>query len=132
MWRQLAVGAALPIISERVTGQRLGVRTLLWASFIVQIVCRARHPGHNPFFRVILWCDDPQHQAYNTLCRAPLGASAETLRRSDPQYDLIIITDWNWPKLSLDLGQLFLCTSGAALAHRRRGVLQWRVRIWFG
>ena len=45
-----------------------------------------------------LWCDDPQHQAYNTLCRAPLGASAEGLRRSDPQYDLIMITDWNSPR----------------------------------
>ena len=104
MWRQLAVGAALSIISERVTGRRLGVRTLLWASFIVQIVSRARHPGHKPILPGDLWCDDPQHQAYNTLCRAPLGASAETLRRSDPQYDLIIITDWNWPQAVPGLG----------------------------
>ena len=75
MWRQLAVGAALPIISERVTGRRLGVRTLLWASTIALIACRVPPHGHKPILPGDLWCDDPQHQAYNSLCRAPLGAS---------------------------------------------------------
>ena len=51
-----------------------------------------------------LWCDDPKHQAYNKLCRAPLVASSEVLRRSDPQYDLIIITNWNLPKAVPGLG----------------------------
>ncbi len=42
-----------------------------------------------------LWCDDPTHGAYNQPVRAPLNASHETLRRADPLYDLILITDWN-------------------------------------
>ena len=30
--------------------------------------------------------------------RAPLAASHERLRRPDPLYDLVLVTDWNWPK----------------------------------
>lgn len=44
-----------------------------------------------------LWCDDPGHPAYNQPARAPLSASHERLRRADPLYDLIVLTDWNWP-----------------------------------
>ncbi|MBM2575282.1 L,D-transpeptidase family protein [Jannaschia sp. Os4] len=44
-----------------------------------------------------LWCDDPGHPDYNLMVRAPLGASAEALRRADPLYDLVLLTDWNWP-----------------------------------
>jgi len=42
-----------------------------------------------------LWCDDPAHPAYNRPARAPLAASHEVLRRADPLYDLILLTDWN-------------------------------------
>lgn len=44
-----------------------------------------------------LWCDAPQHAQYNRHVRAPFAASHETLRRSDPLYDLVLVTDWNWP-----------------------------------
>ncbi|WP_273503309.1 L,D-transpeptidase family protein [Paracoccus sphaerophysae] len=44
-----------------------------------------------------LWCDDPADPAYNLAVRAPLAASHETLRRADPLYDLVLVTDWNWP-----------------------------------
>lgn len=45
-----------------------------------------------------LWCDDSQDAAYNQLVTAPFAASHERLRRADPLYDLILLTDWNWPK----------------------------------
>ena len=45
-----------------------------------------------------LWSDDPEAEDYNLLVRAPHAASHETLRRPDPLYDLILITDWNWPE----------------------------------
>ena len=61
-------------------------------------------PWAKPILPGDLWCDDPQHKAYNSFCRAPLVASSEALRRSDPQYDLIIITDWNWPQAVPGLG----------------------------
>ena len=44
-----------------------------------------------------LWCDDPHYPAYNHMVKAPFEASHEELRRGDPLYDLVLITDWNWP-----------------------------------
>ena len=44
-----------------------------------------------------LWSDDPSHEDYNMMVRAPYRHSHEALRRADPLYDLVILTDWNWP-----------------------------------
>ncbi|WP_187431780.1 hypothetical protein ROLI_037420 [Roseobacter fucihabitans] len=44
-----------------------------------------------------LWSDDPSDDDYNMMVRAPFGPSHEKLRRADPLYDLVILTDWNWP-----------------------------------
>ncbi|AKO98470.1 L,D-transpeptidase catalytic domain protein [Marinovum algicola DG 898] len=44
-----------------------------------------------------LWSDEPQDEEYNTLVRAPYTGSHEALRRADPLYDLVLLTDWNWP-----------------------------------
>lgn len=44
-----------------------------------------------------LWSDDPTDIGYNMMVRAPYPHSHEHLRRADPLYDLVILTDWNWP-----------------------------------
>ena len=44
-----------------------------------------------------LWSDDPMDADYNLMVRAPFVPSHEVLRRADPLYDLVLITDWNWP-----------------------------------
>ena len=44
-----------------------------------------------------LWSDDGSDQDYNLMVRAPYPHSHEKLRRADPLYDLVILTDWNWP-----------------------------------
>ena len=44
-----------------------------------------------------LWSDDPNDGAYTLMVRAPYTASHEKLRRADPLYDLMLLTDWNWP-----------------------------------
>ena len=44
-----------------------------------------------------LWSDDSDDTDYNLMVRAPHNHSHERLRRADPLYDLILITDWNWP-----------------------------------
>lgn len=44
-----------------------------------------------------LWSDDPRDEDYNLMVRAPHGFSHERLRRADPLYDLVILTNWNWP-----------------------------------
>jgi L,D-peptidoglycan transpeptidase YkuD (ErfK/YbiS/YcfS/YnhG family) len=45
-----------------------------------------------------LWSDDPRHEDYNLMVRAPYPHSHESLRRPDPLYDLVILTGWNWPR----------------------------------
>ncbi|AHM03259.1 hypothetical protein roselon_00849 [Roseibacterium elongatum DSM 19469] len=45
-----------------------------------------------------LWSDDPQDADYNLMVRAPHPYSHEALRRADPLYDLVLLTDWNWPR----------------------------------
>ncbi|WP_170603230.1 L,D-transpeptidase family protein [Ruegeria arenilitoris] len=44
-----------------------------------------------------LWSDDQTDEAYNHLVRSPYNCSHEKLRRADPLYDLVLVTDWNWP-----------------------------------
>ncbi len=43
------------------------------------------------------WCDAPDHPAYNHMVREAFGRTDERLRRADPLYDIILLTDWNWP-----------------------------------
>lgn len=45
-----------------------------------------------------LWSDDGRDAAYNHLVKAPHRFSHERLRRADPLYDLVLVTDWNWPE----------------------------------
>ncbi|CUH42502.1 L,D-transpeptidase family protein [Ruegeria atlantica] len=44
-----------------------------------------------------LWSDDSADSQYNQMVSAPYAPSHEKLRRADPLYDLVLITDWNWP-----------------------------------
>ena len=60
-----------------------------------------------------LWSDDPRHEDYNLMVRAPYPHSHEKLRRADLLYDLILITDWNWPRAERGRGS-------AIFLHQRR------------
>lgn len=51
-----------------------------------------------PFGPSDLWSDDPNDYDYNLHVRAPHPHSHERLTRPDPMYDLILLTDWNWPQ----------------------------------
>ncbi len=42
-----------------------------------------------------LWSDDPGDPDYNMPVRAPHPFGHERLRRADPLYDLVLLTDWN-------------------------------------
>ena len=44
-----------------------------------------------------LWSDDPSDEDYNMMVRAPYAPSHEVLKRADPLYDAVLLTDWNWP-----------------------------------
>ena len=60
-----------------------------------------------------LWSDDPNHEDYNLMVRAPYPQSHEALRRADPLYDLVLLTDWNWPNA-------VKCRGSAIFLHRWR------------
>ncbi|SEK50190.1 L,D-transpeptidase catalytic domain [Roseivivax marinus] len=45
-----------------------------------------------------LWSDDSDDAAYNTMVQAPYAGSHERLRLADQRYDLVMLTDWNWPE----------------------------------
>ncbi len=51
-----------------------------------------------------LWSDDSKDEAYNQMVRAPYDPSHERLWRADPLYDLILLTDWNWPNAQPNQG----------------------------
>lgn len=51
-----------------------------------------------------LWSDDAQAPDYNLMVRTPYAFSHEKLRRADPLYDLIVLTNWNWPWASAGNG----------------------------
>lgn len=55
-------------------------------------------PWARPILPGDLWCDDPGDPAYNHAVRAPFAASHEVMRRADPLYDIVLLTDWNWPE----------------------------------
>ena len=44
-----------------------------------------------------LWSDDALRSDYNNLVSKPYPFSHEVMRRGDPLYDLVLVTDWNWP-----------------------------------
>lgn len=58
---------------------------------------KAPAPWARPITPRDLWSDDIADPAYNHLVRAPHGFGHERLRRADPLYDLVLLTDWNWP-----------------------------------
>jgi L,D-peptidoglycan transpeptidase YkuD (ErfK/YbiS/YcfS/YnhG family) len=85
-----------------------------------------------------LWSDDPRDEDYNLMVRAPHRWSHERLRRPDPLYDLVLLTDWNWPQAEPGRGSaIFLHrwraprrgTAGCiAFAPRDLLWIAWRIR----
>lgn len=54
-------------------------------------------PWAIPIWPGDLWSDDVNDPAYNHLVRKPHPFNHEHMRRADPLYDMVLITDWNWP-----------------------------------
>lgn len=51
-----------------------------------------------PIFPGDEWSDDITDPEYNSRVRAPHGFGHEELRLPGPLYDLVLLTDWNWPE----------------------------------
>ena len=101
------LGRAMPatcgrggVCDDKREGDGATPRGILCITAVMYRPDRVKSPGPwaVPIYLGDVWCDDPAHASYNHLCRAPLLASHEQMRRADPQYDIVMITDWNWPK----------------------------------
>ena len=51
-----------------------------------------------------LWSDDSTDPDYNHPVRAPHPYRHECLRRADRLYDIVLVTDWNYPQSRPGLG----------------------------
>ena len=73
-----------------------------------------------------LWCDDPGHGFYNHLVRTPFSASHEAMRRGDPLYDLVLVTDWNWPEAEAGQGSAIFLHRWRRPGYPTEGCLAFR------
>ncbi|WP_424975873.1 L,D-transpeptidase family protein [Dinoroseobacter sp. S124A] len=60
------------------------------------------------------WSDDVADPDYNLIIRRPHPFGHERLWRADPLYDLVVLTDWNWPQARKGAGS-------AIFIHQWRG-----------
>lgn len=73
-----------------------------------------------------LWSDDVRHEDYNLMVRAPYRFSHEKLRRADPLYDLVLITDWNWPRAERGRGSAIFIHQQRRAGHPTEGCVALR------
>lgn len=79
-----------------------------------------------PIRRGDLWCDDPDAGDYNHKVRAPFDRGHEMLRRPDPLYDLILVTDWNWPRAKRGAGSAIFLHRWRKPGHPTEGCIALR------
>lgn len=70
-----------------------------------------------------LWSDDGEDPDYNQLVRAPHPFSHERLRRGDPMYDLVLVTDWNWPRATPGRGSAIFIHAWRKPGHPTAGCI---------
>lgn len=73
-----------------------------------------------------LWSDDPSLQSYNQPVRKPYAGSHEVMRRSDPMYDLVFITDWNYPTATSGKGSCIFIHQWRRLSFPTAGCIALR------
>ncbi|QIE41105.1 L,D-transpeptidase family protein [Rhodobacteraceae bacterium SC52] len=77
-----------------------------------------------PIRPVDLWSDDPADpDNYNLMVRAPYSFSHERLRRADPLYDMVLITDWNWPRAETGRGSAIFVHQWRKPRHPTEGCI---------
>ncbi|PIE07440.1 MAG: hypothetical protein CSA74_07165 [Rhodobacterales bacterium] len=73
-----------------------------------------------------LWSDDPATPDYNHRVRAPHAASHERLARGDRLYDVVLVTDWNWPEAQPGAGSAIFVHHWRKPRHPTAGCLAFR------
>ena len=73
-----------------------------------------------------LWSDDARHEDYNMMVRAPYPFSHEHLSRADPLYDLVLLTNWNWPYAVKGRGSAIFIHAWRKPRHPTEGCVAFR------
>ena len=73
-----------------------------------------------------LWSDDIADSGYNQLVHAPYPHSHEKMRRADPLYDLVLITDWNYPDAEAGKGSAIFIHQWRKPRHPTEGCIAYR------
>ncbi|MEL6792908.1 MAG: L,D-transpeptidase family protein [Pseudomonadota bacterium] len=85
-----------------------------------------------------IWSDDPRDPDYNHGLRARAHPfSHERMRRGDGLYDIVVTTDWNWPKAAPGRGSAIFVhcwkrprkPTAGCIAFRRSDLL-WIITRW--
>ncbi len=84
---------------------------------------RALPRGAKPIGPADLWSDDARDPAYNQPVRAPHRFSHERLRRGDRLYDLVLISDWNYPEATPGRGSAIFLHRWRKPRHPTAGCL---------
>lgn len=67
------------------------------------------------------WSDDPADPDYNLMIRRPHAYRHERLWRADPLYDVILLTDWNWPRALRGAGSAIFVHTWRGPGHPTAG-----------
>ena len=70
-----------------------------------------------------LWSDDAGCPDYNSHVRVPYSGSHERLHRADPLYDLVLLTNWNWPRAEPGLGSAIFLHRWRKPGHPTEGCI---------
>ncbi len=73
-----------------------------------------------------LWSDDGEDVNYNQMVRAPYKFSHERLSRADPLYDLVLLTNWNWPNAEKGRGSAIFIHAWRKPRHPTEGCVAFR------
>lgn len=67
------------------------------------------------------WSDDAKDADYNQIVRRPQAFSHERLWRADPLYDVILLTNWNWPYAVRGAGSAIFVHTWRSPGHATAG-----------
>ena len=68
-----------------------------------------------------IWSDDIKDPNYNRIGKHPYGYNHEVLSRPDPLYDVLLLTDWNWPLPTKGKGSAIFVHSWRKPRHPTEG-----------
>ena len=67
------------------------------------------------------WSDDPADEDYNLIVTRPHAHGHERLWRADRLYDVVLLTDWNWPYAVRGAGSAIFVHRWRATGRRTAG-----------